>query len=39
MLAVVTNVSEVVVVSLQLILFANAAALFCCLIRLVSHSF
>jgi len=31
--------SEVIVIFLQLILFANTAALFCSLLGLVSHSF
>ena len=34
-----TSVSEVIVNFLQLILFANTAALFCSLLGLVSHSF
>jgi len=35
----VTSVSEVIVIFLQLILFANTAAFFCSLLGLVSHSF
>jgi len=39
LLNAVTSVSEVIVVLLQLILFANTAAFFCFLPGLVSHSF
>jgi len=35
----VTSVNEVIVIFLQLILFANTAAFFCSLLRLVSHYF
>jgi len=35
----VTSVSEVIVIFLQLIVFANTAAFFCSLLGLVSHSF
>jgi len=35
----VTSVSEVIVIFLQHILFANTAAFFCSLLGLVSHSF
>jgi len=38
-LTVVTSVSEVIVIFLQLILFANAAAFFYSLLGLVSHCF
>ena len=34
-----TSVSEVIVIFLQLILFANTAAFFCSLLGLVSHTF
>jgi len=36
-LTTVTSVSEVIVIFLQLILFANTAAFFCSLLGLVSH--
>ena len=39
LLTVVTSMSEVIVIFLQLILFANIAAFFCSLLGLVSHSF
>ena len=39
MLTAVTSVSEVIVIFLQLILFASTAAFFHSLLRLVSHSF
>jgi len=35
----VPSVSEVIVIFLQLILFANIAAFFCSLLGLVSHTF
>jgi len=38
-LTAVTSVSEVIVIFLQLILFANKAAFFYSLLGLVSHSF
>jgi len=38
-LAGVTSVSEVVVIFLELILYANTAAFFCSLLGLISHSF
>ena len=39
MLTAVTSVSEVIVISLELILFANTAALYSSLLGLVSHTF
>jgi len=39
MLTTVTSVSEVIVIFLQLILFANTTAFFCSLLGLVSHCF
>jgi len=39
MLTAVTSVGVVIVTFLQLILFANTAALFCSLLRKASHSF
>ena len=39
MLAAVTSAGEVIVIFLQLILFANAATFFHSLLGLVSHSF
>jgi len=39
LLTVVTSVKEVVVIFLQLILFANTAAFFCFLLGLVSYTF
>jgi len=38
-LTVVTSVSEMIVIFLQLILFANTAAFFYSLLGLISHSF
>jgi len=38
-LTAVTSVSEVIVISLELILFANTAALYSSLLGLVSHTF
>jgi len=38
-LTVVTSMSEVIVIFLQLSLFTNTAAFFCSLFGLVSHSF
>ena len=39
LLTAVTNVSEVIVIFLQLILFANTAPIYCSLLGLVSHTF
>jgi len=39
MLTAVVSLSEVIVIFLQLILFASTAAFFCSLLGLVSHCF